>query len=184
MSWLHRIPIIGDLLDFGGDISYEVKRARLEKLDREEPVEFTDDMLGTFRYKRELNWFELSRPWGDSEVQVTLDGEWKGPDEVSDDAASLAVTMRTFWEDQPNWLARCEECIERDLLQLAKEWAADADVTLTKDQFLERIRPQSIGVSPGGGFDVWFEDGGVFAGHGILVWGTIENGPEYAEIHG
>lgn len=184
MSWLHRIPIIGGLLDFGGDISYEVKRARLEKLDRDEPIELVDQVLGTFRYRRELNWFETKRKWSGLEIDVTLDGDWTRPEDVPDDAADMLMALRTFWEDQAGWLEKCKACIERDLLELAKEWSADAGKPLTKEQFLSRIKPQSIGTTAGIYFDIWFEDDDVFAGHGILVSGRIKDGPEKAQIHG
>lgn len=184
MSWYHRIPIIGQWIDLGDDVSYEIKRARLEKLDRDEPIELKDDVLGTFRYQRELNWFELKRDWEGFEVQVILNGEWKSPDEIGDDAETLALSARVFWDNQVDWLARFKSVIVRDLFELAKEWAADVDCTLTETQFLEAVEPQSIGVSHGGWFEVWFDDGDVFAGHGILVYGTIKEGPEGAEIHG
>ena len=185
MSWYHRLPIIGELLDFGEDVAYEVKRARLEKLDRDEPIELTDAVLGTFRLRRELTWFETRRQWAGSEVNLTLDGEWGSLEEVSEDtAAELAVAARTFWDDEARWLRTCEELILRDLYELARSWAEDREELLTQEQFLERIKPQSIGVSLEGRFDVWFEDGDVFAGHGILVYGTLEGGPEVAEMHG
>ena len=185
MSWYHRIPIIGGLLEFGEDISYEVKRGRLEKLDRDEPIEFTDEVLGTFKARRELCWFETKRQWNGTQIRLTLDGEWNKPEEISTDtAAELALSARKLWDDETRWLKRCEEFVVRDLYELAHSWAQDREEALTKEEFLDRIKPQSLGVSPEGDFDVWFNDGDVFAGHGILVYGTLEKGPEGAEMHG
>ncbi|WP_416832218.1 MAG: hypothetical protein ACMUJI_05035 [Erythrobacter sp.] len=40
MSWLHRIPGIGDLIDLGQDIAYKLRHRKLNKQDEKAPILF------------------------------------------------------------------------------------------------------------------------------------------------
>lgn len=185
MSWIHRIPGIGDLIDLGQDIAYELRRRKLDKQDEKTPILFEDEVLGTFKFWREAGSFETRRIWGNAEVAVSLNGGWGERTDYTEEVAAVALGARIFWADQPGWQTRIEECIRRDLFELAQEWAADADETITPDDLITRIRIDGIGFEPGGHFCVWYDGGTAFGGgHGVTVVGNLETGPEYAEMHG
>ena len=51
-------------------------------------------------------------------------------------------------------------------------------------QFMERLEPDAVQISGDGSFDFWFNDGALFWGHSIHVTGSLEGGPEKAEMEG
>ena len=55
---------------------------------------------------------------------------------------------------------------------------------LDAEKFESRLELESIEVRPDGEFCFWFEDGDLFWGHSITVEGTLEGGPEQADIQG
>ena len=76
----------------------------------------------------------------------------------------------------------------RDLLELANDWASDGGCEerepgeITRGQFMERLEPDAVQISGDGSFDFWFNDGALFWGHSIHVTGSLEGGPEKAEM--
>ena len=78
----------------------------------------------------------------------------------------------------------------RDLLELANDWASDGGCEehepeeITREQFMERLEPDAVQISGDGSFDFWFNDGALFWGHSIHVTGSLEGGPEKAEMEG
>ena len=85
---------------------------------------------------------------------------------------------------------RLRACAARDLLELANDWASDGGCEehepeeITREQFMERLEPDAVQISGDGSFDFWFNDGALFWGHSIHVTGSLEGGPEKAEMEG
>ena len=48
----------------------------------------------------------------------------------------------------------------------------------------KRQELESIQLLPQGGFEFWFNDGDLFWGHSIHVTGSLESGPESAQMEG
>ena len=177
-----RIPVIADLAELLQDIAYYRRKKALDRLDREQPIQLIDPVLGTFTFWRELGWFQMTKMWNGIEVQVDLSGDW--PDTAPDLelAAKMAQAARVFWSDESGWLDRLEDCAMRDLLELAIEWQAETG-PVSPAQFRQRITAKSLGIGEQD-FEVWFADGDLFWGHEILVYGNWKDGPLYAEMHG
>ena len=91
-----------------------------------------------------------------------------------------------FPTSAPSW----RDCAARDLLELANDWASDGGCEerepeeITRGQFMERLEPDAVQISGDGSFDFWFNDGALFWGHIIHVTGSLEGGPEKAEMEG
>ena len=49
---------------------------------------------------------------------------------------------------------------------------------------MERLEPDAVQISGDDSFDFWFNDGALFWGHSIHVTGSLEGGPEKAEMEG
>lgn len=191
-----RIPIISDIIDgarelvfVARDFAYLRRRKRLAKLDRDDPITLDDPVLGRFTFGREARNFTQQRTWAGHTVELVLDTEWDAPLRDDDsppdlgEAAALAVLARQFWEDERGWLDRLKDVAVRDLYALACDWQEEAG-PLSDAQFLARITPASLSVNGRSDFDMWFNDGDLFWGHGIMVYGTWADGPKGAEMHG
>lgn len=184
-----RLPFVADVIDLIREGAYLKKRREWQRLDREQPFSFHDEILGEFRFNRELRWFEAKRLWNGIVVKVTINSEFDTrPDERPEQpdlgkAARLAVHARAFWDDEAEWLDRMQVRAVADLLTLANDWQAD-DGPISEAQFRERMTIQSLAVNGDDDFDAWFADGDLFWGHSILVYGTWANGPMAAEMLG
>ena len=108
------------------------------------------------------------------------------------DITDLSITERarlgvSYGFQQP---PRFEGLRVRDLLELANDWASDGGCEehepeeITREQFMERLEPDAVQISGDGSFDFWFNDGALFWGHSIHVTGSLEGGPEKAEMEG
>ena len=112
---------------------------------------------------------------------------WNGTD-----ITALSITERaklgiSYGFQQP---PRFKGLKVRDLLELANDWASDGGCEehepeeITREQFMERLEPDAVQISGDGSFDFWFNDGALFWGHSIHVTGSLEGGPEKAEMEG
>ena len=52
------------------------------------------------------------------------------------------------------------------------------------DALLERMELDAVQISADGSFEFWFNDGDLFWGHSIHVTGSLESGPESAQMEG
>ena len=55
---------------------------------------------------------------------------------------------------------------------------------LCADEFIRRIRIESVNVSQDGEFELYYDDGGIFAGHVIIVSGNMDKGLYDAQFAG
>jgi hypothetical protein len=108
--------------------------------------------------------------------QVTFDGR--------DDAleASLAVG-RAFWPGATEWARRARKMLVAEFFDNAKDWAEDKDAALTVEEFIGAVTPMTFAFDADGGVTLHFDDGGLFGGHFLSVWGDRE-APEAAEMWG
>ena len=143
---------------------------------------FWVDGLGTFALNRALGWFEAEADWLGSPIRLDLDRD--------EDREKCLFHLRALMKGQADWDGRLRACAARDLLELANDWASDGGCEehepeeITREQFMERLEPDAVQISGDGSFDFWFNDGALFWGHSIHVTGSLEGGPEKAEMEG
>lgn len=191
-----RIPIISDIIDGTRELAFVVqdfaahrRRKRLAAADRDSPITLNDAVLGRFTFSREGRCFAQRRSWAGTEVELSLDAEWDVVPPADDappdlgEAAALAVLARQLCDDEAGWLDRLKDVAVRDLYALACDWQEEAG-PLSEAQFRARITPTSLSVNGRSDFEAWFDDGDLFWGHGIMVYGTWADGPKGAEMHG
>ena len=126
--------------------------------EQKKPVSTWVEGLGTFTLNRTVDWFEATVDWLGSEIALDFD---RG---VPEEMASAQETGRALMASQ-----------------------ADEDSgapLVTQEQFMERMELESIQLLPQGGFEFWFNDGDLFWGHSIHVTGSLESGPESAQMEG
>lgn len=150
--------------------------------EQKKPVTFWVDGLGTFALNRALGWFEAEADWLGSPIRLDLDRD--------EDREKCLFYLRALMKGQADWDGRLRACAARDLLELANDWASDGGCEehepeeITREQFMERLEPDAVQISGDGSFDFWFNDGALFWGHSIHVTGSLEGGPEKAEMEG
>ena len=149
--------------------------------EQKKPVTFWEDGLGTFTLNRSVDWFETEVDWLGTEISLTIDR--------NEDRASCVQNAKTLLAAMAEWDKRVREYAADELLDLANDWSQDIDedgeaVEVTREQFMERMEPESVEIRADGKFEFWFGDGELFCGHSIRVSGDLENGPEDAAMEG
>ena len=159
-----------------GDDDLNRAAAELQK-----PVTFADPTLGTLTLERAYDWFAGTATWCGVPVRVML--EATEPPQVE----QAARHARTLWDNQDEWSRRICDYAVQELLPLKNDsWLDDEsdEKPLTPDQFKARMRVESIGITPSGDFDFIHDDGDLFFGHAIQITGTMDGGPDRADIPG
>lgn len=191
-----RIPIISGIIDAVRELVFVAedfaalrRRNQQAQADRDNPITLDDPVLGRFTFSREGRWFHQRRTWCGADVELSLNAEWDVPPPPADappdlaEAAALAVVARQFCDDEAGWLKRLKDVAVRDLYAQACDWQEEAG-PLGEAQFRARITPTSLSANGHSDFEIWFDDGDLFWGHGVMVYGTWAEGPQGAEMHG
>ncbi len=146
------------------------------------PVTFWEEGIGTFTLDRSVNWFEAEVDWLETPISLEF-----GQDE---NRADCLMYAHALLEHQQEWDGKVRSFAAKELLDLARDWAADAAgegedaPELTEEDFMRRMEPQSIEIREDGSFDFWFGDGDLFWGHSIRVSGSMDEGPTDADMEG
>jgi len=143
------------------------------------PVIVSTELFGDLVLDRSVDWFEGEADWNGTRVRINL--------ETSEDGTmdGALETAQALWKDQDTWKKRMDEYAVEELLPLKNDaWLMHGEPELTRQDFLARMKLDSITVRPDGDFDFWHDDGGLFWGHSIQSSGDLEAGPGRADIPG
>lgn len=123
--------------------------------------------------------FETTAKWNRRNVKLSL-----GPD--SDGGIAGAIqTAEALWDRQAAWKRQIDDFAVTKLMPLKNEsWLDDGEPDVKAADFKKRMKLLSVSVAADGEFSFWHADGDLFAGHAILVSGTLKNGPTDADIPG
>ena len=147
--------------------------------ERLQIVTYTDDILGTFTLDRQVDWFAAEVLWCGQSVQFVFDQA------DADSMAQAVQTGRRLWQDEVKWDQAARAFAAEELLALKNEtWLDDDEEEVTADAFSQRLSLESVTLETEGGFVLWFDDGDLFWGHTICVYGRIEEGFTQATIEG
>src|SRR5690606_34794084 len=128
-----------------GDHEMDSQRERLR-----EPRTFLDPQFGMFTLDRRVNWYEGTVEWGIDQVKLLIDAQ--SPEAIAD----VLRVARDLWADQPRWKARIESYAVQELLPLKNEaWLDEDEEEVSADEFVERMKLQSIVLDPEGQFAFW-----------------------------
>lgn len=167
-AWLEEIPEVIEDAELAG------QAAQLQA-----PVIHEDAFFGPCTLDRQIECFKAQAAWNGGNIKVYLQsGTLKTLPLVLEQA-------RALWRDQARWHARVLDCAADSLLELKNDsWLDDDEEPVTADAFKQRIELQSISMNEEGCFEFCFGDDDLFWGHAIMVDGTLDNGPEDANIAG
>ena len=144
--------------------------------EQKKPVTIEEEGLGTFTLNRQVNWFEAGVDWLGTEISLVFDRE--------EDRAACAANARALLASAADWDRRVREYAAGELLDSANDWAEDGEEPITREQFMERMEPESVEIRADGSFEFWFADGEMFYGHSIHVSGDLTGGPDAAQMEG
>ena len=84
------------------------------------------------------------------------------------------------------WDAEMRIFAAKKLIGLARDWCESEEEALkiTEESFADRIGIESISITSGGSFTVYFSDDDIFAGHCITVGGSLKKGITSASMGG
>ena len=149
-------------------------------------MKITDEILGEMTFDESLGSFE-------GEVEISGQNIYFGisVDNINDKETvdRLISEFKKFISEFDKWDKRIREFSAEKLTDNANDWLQDSleddeeFVEITEEKFAERMVLNSIGFDENG-FEVFYDDDDMFWGHSILVYGTLENGIEEAQIAG
>lgn len=161
-----------------GEEGLDVELTSLAR-ELQQPVVYEDVALGSFELDRRVNWFSGSVRWGTSSVGLNL-----MPDDRGQISSSLEVA-RELWANQSVWTEKVRNFSASRLLDLKNESWLDADeAPLAASDFAGKVSIASVVIDADGTCEFWLDDGALFAGHSIVVRGSVSNGLVEAEIAG
>ena len=147
------------------------------------PVTLHSAEFGDMVLDKELLWFTVEKQWRRKPVQVSL----KLQTENEDAAEGLAI-LEQFWKKKANWDKKLRAFAAKELLALANDWAsgddAHPDRVWTEESFANALKNESIIMHTDGSFEMWYDDGGIFFGHAVVVYGDVRNGAAEAKMEG
>lgn len=142
--------------------------------EQKRPDTFEEPGLGTFVLNRQVNWFETEAEWLEDKISLVFDQE--------EDRVDCLLNAKMLLGSARGWDRWIRALAADKLLALANESAEDGEIT--REQFMERMEPESIELRAEGGFEFWFGDGDMFQGRSIHVSGDLRHGVDDAEIEG
>lgn len=150
---------------------------------QKQPVSFWEQGLGTFTLNRSVGWFEAEADWLGQPVRLDFDKD--------EDRADCLAHFHALMEGQQEWDQRVRAFAAEQLLELANDWEQDSagneerePEEITAEQFMERMELDAVQIYGDGAFEFWFNDGDLFWGHAIHVTGSLDRGPEKAQMEG
>lgn len=151
--------------------------------EQKKPVTFWESGLGTFALNRSVGWFETEADWLGQPVRLEFDQD--------ENRADCLLSFHTLMDQQAEWDQRVRALAADKLLSLANDWEADTAGNeereaeeITREDFMSRMELDAVQVYEDGSFDFWFNDGDLFWGHFIHVTGSLQSGPEDAQMEG
>ena len=139
------------------------------------PVELTS-ALGTFVLNRHYGWYEGTIDYLGDPCYVLLHVE-----EGSTDATVPLARLEGLCADLPATDRSMRAYAADEMLENASDWC---DEELTREEFMSRMGTPSIAVEADGYVEFMYDDGGMFAGHVIVVGVDATGAFDRADIEG
>ena len=151
--------------------------ARAEQMQK--PVTIKHPLFGTLTLNRALDWLEATSKWGSKKINLYFSRKGRKDDQP------LLRLAEELWKKQKTWDKQVHDMAVKKLLDLKNDlWLGDKEKEFTPQRFKKRMKLQSILIEPKGAIEFTFNDGNLFWGHVIQVWGTLKKGPTDAGIAG
>ena len=125
------------------------------------PVTVEDALLGTFTLNRGMKLFQNEVDWAEDTMVLCFD-------EKADPEISLTA-LWAIWNERERWDAQARSRCADLLLDKANEFAAEEGEPLTREEFMERLIPDSLELLESDHFHIWYGDDGMLCGTSLEV---------------
>ena len=97
----------------------------------------------------------------------------------------LAVAAVKLLQDQHVWQRRLQMAVIESYYEVwTDNWQDDDDPPKSPDEWISKMRVQTISIESEDKFSFWLEDGDLFHGHSLAAWGTFDAGFSDVELVG
>jgi hypothetical protein len=151
----------------------------LENILKEQtkPIIYADEILGEFALNKRFNIYTGKTKWNNKAIELNIE-KYNGKR-----LNEVFIVANELFKEQSIWDKKIKEFAADKLVKLKnKSWLEEGENEITKEQFIEKMKPESINISLKNKFEFCFDDGELFWGHGITVYGNLEKGPMKAEV--
>ena len=165
-------------------IEKDVKNPELEEIltEYKKPVIIGDDILGEPVYDRKIKSFEGYILWIDKNIDIYLDIDKDNKSGIT----KARKAMKELYLSAEKWDANMRTFAAEKLIDLARDWCESEEEALkiTEESFAKKIDIETISMTSGGSFTTYFNDDNIFAGHCIIVGGSLKKGITSASMGG
>ena len=146
------------------------------------PIIIEDDILGELLYDRTINSFDGHIPWLDKKIDISLDVDKDNKSGIT----KARKAMKELYLSVEKWDAEMRIFAAKKLIGLARDWCESEEEALkiTEESFAKKIDIETISMTSGSSFTAYFNDDNIFAGHCIIVGGSLKKGITSASIGG
>ena len=126
------------------------------------PEVIYDEVFGRLTWDAQLEWWE-----GSVEISPGQEVEVSIQDEEGEAEESIARARRAYESvrDSGEYICRCAA---RELLAICNEEWNTGDA-FSEDEFIAKMSVDNVTLYPDGAAEVYYDDGGMFRGHKILI---------------
>lgn len=137
------------------------------------------ESVGTFVFDERLQWFTAEHPGRTALARLHI----KTAD--SDEATELIEVARRLIQDLSATDRRCKDFAAQRLLDLKnRAWREAGEGALMEGQFTALISLESVSIDPLRRATAYYDDGGMFGGHTVVVELDTKRVPVTAELAG
>lgn len=146
------------------------------------PIIIEDDILGELLYDRTIKSFEGHITWLDKNIDISLDVDKDNKSGIT----KARKAMKELYLSAEKWDAKMRTFAAENLIDLARDWCESEEEAgkIVEESFAERIDIETISITSGGSFTAYFNDDDIFAGHCIIVNGSLKKGVTSASMGG
>ena len=165
-------------------IEKNVKSPELEEIltEYKKPVIIGDDILGEPVYDKKIKSFEGHILWNNKNVDISLDIDKDNKSGIT----KARKAMKEMLSDSKRWDTDMRTFAAIKLTDLARDWCESKEEALkiTEESLAKKIDIETISMTSGGSFTAYFNDDNIFAGHCIIVGGSLKKGITSASMGG
>jgi hypothetical protein len=141
----------------------------VRKLPKEDSIEIKE--IGTIKLNEDKDQFSVDALWLGKSIELEFSVDDNG--EVNQGIE----TVKELWKHQSVWDDKAKRYAAGKLLDLKNEvWFDDDEKEINTTQFINRMQLEALILSEEGCFEFVFDDGDLFWGHYIQVFGNINEG--------
>jgi hypothetical protein len=138
-----------------------------------------DETIGTFTFDERLQWFYTVHPGGTRLASLRIITADPGR------ATTLLDVARPLLSDLDSFDRHCKQFATDRLLDLKNRgWRGAGEVIIPESRFIASISLESVSIDSRGAITAYYEDGGMFGGHTIVIELSADRTPIDAALAG